>query len=96
MKAAKLFPSQPVEKDLDTDLLVGQDENNAIRSNNLAALPAERLLPASVALVAPRKPGCMLCEYVLHEIVNDLKNVTVKKEIEDVRNKIILHRKGLD
>ncbi|KZS14611.1 Uncharacterized protein APZ42_019947 [Daphnia magna] len=84
MKAAKLFPSQPVEKDLDTDLLVGQDENNAIRSNNLAALPAERLLPASVVLVAPRKPGCMLCEYVLHEIVNDLKNVTVKKEIEDV------------
>jgi hypothetical protein len=29
----------------------------------------------------------MLCEYVLHEIVDDLKNVTVKEEIENVSNK---------
>jgi saposin len=80
IEATKLIPAQ-------NDFLVGQDESNAIHTNNLAglqALPAERLLPASISVLGPRKPGCMLCEYVLHEIVDDLKNVTVKEEIENV------------
>lgn len=92
IEATKLIPAQPAEKEADTDFLVGQDERNAIRTNNLAglqALPAERLLPASISALGPRKPGCMLCEYVLHEIVNDLKNVTIKEEIETVSNKIL-------
>jgi hypothetical protein len=83
IEATKLIPAQ-------NDFLVGQDESNAIHTNNLAglqALPAERLLPASISVFGPRKPGCMLCEYVLHEIVDDLKNVTVKEEIENVSNK---------
>ena len=83
IEATKLIPAQ-------NDILVGQDESNAIHTNNLAglqALPSERLLPASISVLGPRKPGCMLCEYVLHEIVDDLKNATVKEEIETVSNK---------
>jgi hypothetical protein len=82
-----MIPAKRTEIEVNTDFLVGQDESNAIRTNNLAglqALPAERLLPASISVLGPRKPGCMLCEYVLHEIVNDLKNITVKEEIETV------------
>lgn len=87
MKATKLVPAEPVEEiDANKDMLVGQDESNSLLG--LSALPVERLVPTTVALLgAPKKPGCMLCEYVLHEIVNDLRNVTVKEEIEAVRFK---------
>ena len=91
MKAAKLIPAERVEKvkkdvSISNDLLVGQDESNALLASDFV-LPAQRLVPASVDLLGPKKPGCMLCEYVLHEIVNDLRNVTVKEEIETVSSR---------
>ena len=84
VKAAKLTPAEKIDSAISNDLFVGQDEANAINAANIQALPIERLVPASVSLLAPRKPGCMLCEYVLNEIVNDLHNITVKDEIENV------------
>lgn len=81
VKATKLVPAEPVEE-IESGFLVGQDESNSLL--DIPALPSERLIPTSVALMGPRKPSCMLCEYVLHEIVNDLRNITVKEEIEAV------------
>jgi len=80
MNAAKIVPARRiVDKDtadkISNDLLVGQDEAN------FAALPIERLAPGNVE--APKKPTCILCEYVLHEIISDLHNSTVQKEVED-------------
>ena len=90
LTAAKIVPAKRVvDKEaadkISNDLLVGQDEANALNS----ALPIERLLPGSLDLNAPKKPTCILCEYVLQQIITDLHNSTVQKEVEDVRRKII-------
>ena len=87
MNAAKIVPAKRIaDKDvadkISNDLLVGQDEAN------FAALPIERLVPGNVE--APKKPTCILCEYVLHEIITDLHNSTVQKEVEDVNIFFIL------
>lgn len=49
----------------------------------LSPLPIERLMPKSL-YEEPRKPGCILCEYVLKEVVAELRNSTVEEEIEAV------------
>ena len=86
LTAAKIVPAKRVvDKEaankISNDLLVGQDEANALNS----ALPIERLLPGSLDLNAPKKPTCILCEYVLQQIITDLHNSTVQKEVEDVK-----------
>lgn len=71
--ATKIMPAEKVTKDNDDDAL-------------LAPLPIERLVPEVLYLEEPKKPGCILCEYVLKEVVAELSNSTVEEEIEAVIN----------
>lgn len=77
--AKKIVDKEAADK-ISNDLLIGQEEAKALN----AALPIERLLPGSLDLNAPKKPTCILCEYVLQQIITDLHNSTVQKEVEDV------------
>ena len=84
VKASKLIPANHRRQEpMSNDILVGQDEANALSSQQLKAndfiLPTELLAPQSMT---PKKPTCILCEYVLHQLVEDLHNTTVQEEIE--------------
>lgn len=93
--AIKLSPAQRVadnhRQEMSNDLLVGQDEANALHSIHAEdfVLPSKILSPESLT---PKKPTCILCEYVLHQIVEDLHNTSVVEEIETVtsRNHFII------
>lgn len=84
---SRLFPAEKINKD-EPDTLIGSDEKSALqtlRGDSASQLPIERYFPES--LVAPTNPGCVFCEYVMHQIVDELHNQTVEKSIEQVRIK---------
>lgn len=70
--AVKIMPAEKVNKNYDNEEL-------------LAPLPIERLMPSALYAEEPKKPGCVLCEYVLKEVVDELRNSTVEEEIEAVQ-----------
>jgi saposin len=45
-------------------------------------VPAEKIADEDVETSAPKPPGCILCEFVLHQVVAELSNRTVAEDIE--------------
>lgn len=84
VKATRLTEAQRVtnHREISNDLIVGQDEANGLKMNADAFILPSKIL--SPEILAPNKPSCILCEYVLHQLVEDLQNTTVKDEIETV------------
>jgi len=82
---SRLFPAEKINQE-EPDALIGGDEKSALQSlhgDSASQLPIERYFPESLG-AAPKNPGCVFCEYVMHQIVDELHNQTVEKSIEQV------------
>jgi len=83
---SRLFPAEKISEE--KNAMVDQDKINTrdvLRGDDESQLPIERVLPTAVAAVTANKnPGCIFCEYVLHQIVDELHNTTIDKNIEQV------------
>ena len=83
---SRLFPAEKISEG--KNAIGDQVKTNArdvLRGDDESQLPIERVLPAAVAaLTASKNPGCIFCEYVLHQIVDELHNTTIDKNIEQV------------
>jgi hypothetical protein len=83
---SRLFPAEKISEE--KNAMVDQDKTNTrdvLRGDDESQLPIERFLPTAVAAVtASKNPGCIFCEYVLHQIVDELHNTTIDKNIEQV------------